>query len=75
MADEIKGQSLYFYNGSNISWESNGLIGGNTMTRKRYIELVKIAEELCTWLEKKGVEPTEGCSFKAIAEKLWELTK
>ena len=47
----------------------------NKMTRKRYLELTRIAKELCEFLEKKGVSQDEGCKMKVLVEELWNLEK
>ena len=45
------------------------------MTRKRYLQLVRIAEEVCTFMEKKGVTKDEGCSIKKLADEMWGMQK
>ncbi len=52
-----------------------GNITGGNMTRTRYIELVKIAKELCDWLEKKGIKQDESCKVRKLTEELWEMKK
>jgi len=46
---------------------------GGTMTRKRYLQLVKIAEEVCTFMERKGITKDEGCSIKKLADEMWGM--
>ncbi len=58
-------------NGSVITWGGTG----DMITRTRYMELMKIAKELCDWLEKKGVKPDEGCKVRKLTEQLWEMKK
>ena len=43
------------------------------MTRTRFLELAEIAKGICDTLSKMGVKPWEGCEFRKIAERLWEL--
>lgn len=40
------------------------------MTRKRYVELTKIASELCDWLERQKVEMAERCVLREIVERM-----
>ena len=40
--------------------------------RQRYLELAVIANELCAFLEDKGVDQNEGCKVRRLAEDMWE---
>jgi len=42
------------------------------MRRARYLELAKIADDVCVTLMKHGVKPNEGCVVRRIAETQWE---
>jgi len=44
-------------------------------TRKRYVELTRMAKEICDLMEKRGVKRGEGCLFKRIAMDMWTLEK
>ena len=55
------------------NWDIN--TGGKPMKRERYLELAKIAKEICELLEKKGVTAQEGCKVRKLAEELWTLEK
>ncbi len=61
--------------GSLVNLWYDSILGGNPMTRTRYMELMKIAKELCDWLEKKGVKSDEGCKVRKLTEQLWEMKK
>jgi len=39
--------------------------------RQRYLELAVIANELCAFLEDKGVTQEEGCDVRRLAENMW----
>jgi hypothetical protein len=39
--------------------------------RSRYIDLARIASEVCELLETKGVSADEGCTVRRIAEDMW----
>jgi len=41
------------------------------MKRARYLELAKIADEICVKLMESGVKPNEGCIIRQIAETQW----
>jgi hypothetical protein len=45
------------------------------ITRKRWLELVTVANELCKFLESQGVKKEEGCVIRRLAEELWNLKK
>ena len=57
-----------------ITWKATPDKSKET-TRKRYTELIIIANKLCTWLEKNGVKTGELCELKDITENLWYLPK
>lgn len=46
-------------------------IAVGNITRKRYVELVKLAMETVAWLEEKGLKQGEQCVFRQIGETLW----
>lgn len=49
-------------------------IASQAITRTRYLELTKIANELCEWMEKeKGVRKHEACIIRNLVETLWYL--
>jgi len=49
-------------------------IASQAITRTRYLELIKIANELCEWMEKeKGVRRNEVCIVRDLVERLWYL--
>ena len=60
---------------SGISAELRGLRSRDEkpLNRIRYLELAEIAKGICDTLEKMGVKRHEGCTFKGICERLWEL--
>jgi len=39
--------------------------------RQRYLELAAIANEVCAFLEDKGVTQEEGCDVRRLAEDMW----
>ena len=65
------------FDGGYITFNSDSLITteGKEMTRKRYMEILKIADELCNWMKKKGIKQEEGCSLRKLTEELWRMEK
>lgn len=45
------------------------------ITRKRWLELVNIANGTCEYLEVRGVKKEEGCVIRRLADELWFLKK
>lgn len=50
-----------------------GVVKEKGMTRSRYLDLTRIAIEVCASLEKRGIKKHEGCTFRRIAEEVWRL--
>jgi len=42
------------------------------MKRVKYLELAKIADDICVMLMEKGIKPSEGCVIRRIAETQWD---
>lgn len=45
------------------------------MTRKRYLELTILANELTKWMAKNGIQQHEGCVLRRLTEELWGMGK
>ena len=45
----------------------------NPMTRKRFLELISLANETCDFLKKKGLKTEEVCEFGRCVETLIRL--
>ena len=57
--------------GVGITYTGTGNL--NSMTRKRLVELTKLAKDTVDSLEKKGVTRDEACAFGQMCEKMFEL--
>jgi hypothetical protein len=47
----------------------------NRMTRKRLVELTKLAQETVDMLERKGVTAEEACTFGTICDRMFNQCK
>ena len=45
------------------------------MKRARYLELAKIADDICLMLVEKKVNPNEGCIIRRVAETQWDCMR
>ena len=53
-----------------------GTIGSGlrrSLTRQRYLELARIAEDLCVWIESKGVTRNEQCVLDGLVHTMIPL--
>ena len=45
------------------------------MKRVHYLNMAKIADEICCMLKDRGVKPNEGCIIRQIAETQWNCMR
>lgn len=43
------------------------------LTKKRYLELISIADQVCVFLKEKGIEQYEGCRISELANRFWQF--